>query len=252
MVENRSWLNKLSVTDKSKHFDFNPKEEALLAMSNEEETSRTELKYAQVKGTVIHRLLSEEITEAKLTEDVDTHLKNMIDQKEWESNQYVELKQDMIDDLLKYFKSNNYNFIKSFADYKNEFELYHQQSDYYLYGIIDKLIISKDKIIIVDYKTDSIPSEEIKKRANQYFTQLEFYSFIASKLFNEITNFELRIVFIKHPDEVINMNIGLRDLVRTEADIDLMVKKVRGKSAEKSLEHCNNCIFSIKNNCIVT
>ena len=252
MVENRSWLNKLSVTDKSKHFDFNPKEEELLAMSNEEETSRTDLKYAQVKGTLIHRLLSEEITEAKLTADVDTHLKNMIDQKEWESNQYVELKQDIIDDLLKYFKSNNYNFIKSFADYKNEFELYHQQSDYYLYGIIDKLIISNDKIIIVDYKTDSIPLEEIKKRANQYFTQLEFYSFIASKLFNEITNFELRIVFIKHPDEVINMNIGLRDLVRTEADIDLMVKKVRGKSAEKSLEHCNNCIFSIKNNCIVT
>ena len=44
MVENRSWLNKLSVTDESKHFDFNPKEEELLAMSNEEETSRTDVK----------------------------------------------------------------------------------------------------------------------------------------------------------------------------------------------------------------
>ena len=122
---------------------------------------------------------------------------------------------------------------------------------FYLYGIIDKLIITKGKIIIVDYKTDLIPLDEIQARASQYFTQLKFYAYITSKLFKVISNFELQIVFIKHPNEFIAMNIGLKELFKIEQEIELMVKKVRKGTSEKNLDHCRNCIFSIKNNCIV-
>lgn len=251
MIENRKWLNSKKIVNKSKQFDFNTKEEELLASSNGEEISKSEVKFAQVKGTLIHRLLSEETTETELTIKVDTYLKNMIDKEEWLSNQFADLRQHIINDLLIYFKSDNYNRLKEFAVYKNEFEIYHQHDDYYLYGIIDKLIISKNKIIIVDYKTDLITLDEVQERASQYFTQLKFYSYIASKLFKAITDFELRIVFLKHPNEVITLNIGSKDLVKIEHEIEMMVKKVREQTPGKNLDHCNNCVFSIKNNCIV-
>src|SRR3989339_1742630 len=251
MVENRNWLISQKTADKSKQFDFNPKEEMLLASSNEEEISRTDIKSAQVKGTLIHRLLSEETSEAELMSKVELYLKNMMDREEWQSNQFADLKQDIVEDILSYFKSENYRRIQDFPDYRNEFEIYHQHSDFYLYGIIDKLIITKGKIIIVDYKTDLIPLDEIQARASQYFTQLKFYAYITSKLFKVISNFELQIVFIKHPNEFIAMNIGLKELFKIEQEIELMVKKVRKGTSEKNLDHCRNCIFSIKNNCIV-
>jgi len=251
IIENRKWLNSQKIVNKSKQFDFNTKEEELLASSNGEETSRTEVKFAQVKGTLIHKLLSEEAAETELSVKVDTYLKNMIDKEEWLSNQFADLKQDIINNLSIYFKSDNYNRLKEFAVYKNEFEIYHQHDDYYLYGIIDKLIISKDKIVIVDYKTDLITLDEVQERASQYFTQLKFYSYIAGKLFKAITDFELRIVFLKHPNEVITLNIGLKELVKIEHEIEMMVKKVREQTPEKNLDHCNNCVFLIKNNCIV-
>ena len=251
MVENRNWLISQKTADKSKQFDFNPKEEMLLASSNEEEISRTDIKSAQVKGTLIHRLLSEETSEAELMSKVELYLKNMMDREEWQSNQFADLKQDIVEDILSYFKSENYRRIQDFPDYRNEFEIYHQHSDFYLYGIIDKLIITKGKIIIVDYKTDLIPLDEIQARASQYFTQLKFYAYITSKLFKVISNFELQIVFIKHPNEFIAMNIGLKELLKIEQEIELMVKKVRKGTSEKNLDHCRNCIFSIKNNCIV-
>lgn len=251
MVENRNWLNTKKMVDKSKQFDFNPKEELLLASSNEEELSRTEIKSAQVKGTVIHRLLSEEISEAELVCKVELYLKNMIEKEKWQSNEFTDLKHDIVDDLIKYFKSENFRWIQEFADFKNEFEVYHQHSDFYLYGIIDKLIIDKDKIIIVDYKTDLIASDEIQARARQYFTQLKFYSYIASKIFEVIPHYELRIVFLKHPNEFIAMNIGSKELHKIEQEIELMVKKIREGKPEKNLDHCGNCVFFINNNCIV-
>jgi ATP-dependent helicase/nuclease subunit A len=252
MIENRNWLDDREQINKSKQFDFNSKEEELLSISNEEEIGKTDTKFAQIKGTVVHRLLSEEITEAELSAKVDIYLKNMIDKAKWQSNQFSHLKRDIIDDLLNYFKSKNYSFIKELADYRNEFEIYHQHKDYYLYGIIDKLIIAKDKIIIVDYKTDSIAVDEVNERANQYFNQLKFYSYIASKLFKVISNFELRLVFLKHSNEFLSLNIGSQDLSKIEENIEIMVKKVRNQTLEKNLDHCKNCIFSINNKCIVT
>ena len=48
---------------------------------------------------------------------------------------------------------------------KSEFEIYCEEGEHYLYGIIDKLIIETDKLIIVDYKTDNISQEQLISRA---------------------------------------------------------------------------------------
>ena len=252
MVENRNWLTNKNGVNKSGQLEFNSKEEEILSISYEEETSRSEQKFAPIKGILIHRLLSEEITETEMITKVESYLKNLINKEEWHLNHLTNMAQEISIDLKNYFKSENYCQLKEFTDYRNEFEIYHQQADYFLYGIIDKLIINLDNIVIVDYKTDSISVDEVHERAKQYFTQLKFYSYIASKLFNEISKYELRIVFIKHPNEFLSMNIGSKELVKIGCDIEMMVKKVREQTPEKNLNHCGSCVFSIKNNCIVT
>ena len=251
MVDNRNWLNNQEQVNKSKQFDFNPREEEFLAASNEEEISKSDVKFAQVKGTIIHRLLSEEISVIDIPSRIEDYMKYMMDRKYWLTNQFDDLKQDITADLQDYFKSANYNDIKDMPEYSNEYEIYHQHGDFYLYGIIDKLIFDKEKLIIVDYKTDSTSENEINDRAVQYFTQLKFYSYIASKLFKGILNIELRLVFLKHPDKFVTMDIETKDLITMEKEIEFMVKNVREKKYEKNLNHCHNCIFSVKNNCIV-
>jgi len=251
MLENRNWLKNREQTHNSTQFDFNPKEEEIFTESNEEEIKKTDVNFARVKGRIIHRILSEEIAKAEIITKVKMYLKNMIDEKEWQSNQFTYLKHDIITDLNNYFKSENYFCLKELTDYRNEFEVYHQHDDYYLYGIIDKLIVDNEKIVIIDFKTDSIRLDEIPGRASQYFTQLKFYSYITNKLFRGISNLEIRIVFLKHPDKFLTMNIVTKDLVKIEQEIEFMVKKVRERMYGKNLQHCNHCVFSIQNNCIV-
>ena len=250
MVQNRDWLKRQNEIGNTDLFDFNPAEEKLLA-ANDEEISRINPRYSQIKGTIVHKLLSFDGNK-DYADKVEGYLKDMIKKEDWHSMQFTELKEDIIRDLTKYFNSKSYEWIQQYPNYRNEFEIYHQHQDYYLYGIIDKLIITKDKIIIVDYKTDSISPEEIQERANQYFPQLRFYSFIAGKLFENIVKFELRIIFILHPDEVVTTNLELDDVRRIKQNIELMVNKARQGSSEKNLNHCKFCIFSINKDCIVT
>lgn len=66
-------------------------------------------------------------------------------------------------DLKKVQESDFAKNYLSLPSYKNEFEIYIKENDYYLHGITDRIIFDKDKIIICDYKTDNIGSEEIKK-----------------------------------------------------------------------------------------
>lgn len=66
------------------------------------------------------------------------------------------------DDLKRLQQSDFANNYLSIPSYKNEFEIYIKENDYFLHGITDRIIFDKNKIIICDYKTDNIESKEIK------------------------------------------------------------------------------------------
>ena len=56
-------------------------------------------------------------------------------------------------DLGNYYKSKTWEEISKSKNYKNEFEIYVKENDYYLHGIIDKIIFIENKVLIYDYKT---------------------------------------------------------------------------------------------------
>lgn len=252
MLESKKWRNVKENVLTIEQTEFNINEESKLSYSDQEEKTISEINISQIKGTIIHRLLCEEVQEAKISEKVDLYFSSMFNSPQLSELPLEKLKYDIVETMLRYLRSDAYRWINNFDNYKNEFEIYCQHLDYYLFGIIDKLIFDSNRLIIIDYKTDSIPIEALKKRAEQYFPQLKFYGFIASKLFQQFEEIELRIVFILHPHISVNLTLSPADLYSIQQEIETMVIKVRQNSFDKQLNHCSSCQFALENECIVS
>ncbi|MFZ0452968.1 MAG: PD-(D/E)XK nuclease family protein, partial [Ignavibacteriaceae bacterium] len=128
--------------------------------------------------------------------------------------------------------------------------IYVKENDYFLYGIIDKIIFDNKKIIIADYKTDNIAKNEIPARVRVYINQLKFYSYIAVNLFPDFDIIELRLLFVKHPDEFISEALNKQDIMNFGSGIKTLVNEIRNKNFPKNLKHCKECYFAIEGECI--
>jgi ATP-dependent helicase/nuclease subunit A len=162
------------------------------------------------------------------------------------------LLQRLQNDLKSFSRSKLFSLISLAENYKNEFEIYVADHDYFLHGVIDKIIFKENKILIYDYKTDDIEKKEIKKHAGYYLMQLKFYLYIASKLFGEFDSFEGSLVFVKYPDDIVTLNYNKSQLKELEDEITNIIKSIRLKNSEKNIKHCKVCSFSgLSNKCII-
>mgnify|MGYP002860447253 FL=1 len=160
--------------------------------------------------------------------------------------------QRLEDDLKTFRTSKIFSQISKAKKYKNEFEIYTADNDYFLHGIIDKIIFDENKILIIDYKTDDIQQNEIRKHAEYYLMQLKFYLYIASKLFTKFEQFEGSLIFIKHPNEPVTITYDNQKMKQLKKEITDIVKSIRTKNSRKNLKHCKVCSFSgLTNNCII-
>jgi ATP-dependent helicase/nuclease subunit A len=156
-------------------------------------------------------------------------------------------------DLEYFYRSALFLTISAKENYKNEFEIYVADRDYFLHGIIDKIIFEKNKISIFDYKTDDIEIKEIKKHSAYYLMQLKFYLYIASKLFSEFDIFEGSLVFVKYPDNPVTLSYNKSNIQELESEITNIIKSIRKKNSEKNLNHCKVCSYSgFTNKCIIS
>lgn len=156
------------------------------------------------------------------------------------------------DDLKRLQQSDFANNYLSIPSYKNEFEIYIKENDYFLHGITDRIIFDKNKIIICDYKTDNIESKEIKKHAEYYLMQLKFYLYISSRLFSDFEIFEGNLIFVKHPDNIVSIRYPKGELESLEKEIQEIILNIRNKKFDKNLPHCRFCSFSDSTNkCII-
>lgn len=155
-------------------------------------------------------------------------------------------------DLNSIYKSNIWQKLSAFQNQKNEFEIYVKEKDYYLHGIIDKIVFEGNQVKVFDYKTDEIELKEIKKHSEFYLMQLKFYLYIASRLFTEFDSFEGSLIFVIHPDHPVTITFEKKDIRLLEQEILTIINSIRNKSSEKKIEHCKFCSFSDdNNNCII-
>ncbi len=229
---------------KKNKFDFNPKE-------NDPTEEDDEQKYipAELRGSIIHKILQKNELHNS-AEQIEKVIKE--DASFLNENEKKELKDDLLEHLNVLYDSPIYKKINAHIKFFNEYEIYLNEKDYFLHGIIDKLIIDGKKAIIVDYKTDEIQKDEIYKRSEIYFPQLKFYSYIINRLFKNLTTIELRLIFIKFPGEEI---VEVLDKDKTSEygnEIEKMVIQIRLREFAQNLSHCKECNFALNNkNCIV-
>ncbi len=208
--------------------------------------------YADIKGRIIHKILQKEIEESSLELFISENIKNELDVFDYSKNDSEFLKMDIINDIKAFYKSTIFNKLQSFKNYKNEFEIYINENDYFLYGIIDKLIIEENKFTIIDYKTDDIAREEIKERGQAYLPQLEFYSYIVHRFFGKNFEIGLKLIFLKHSNNILSKTVNSEDFVQISQDITEMVASIRSGKYSKNLGHCKSCLYALnQKQCII-
>ncbi len=219
---------------------------------NEDEVESSLIKNASsIKGQIIHKVLQNEISIDNLEKYIDNEFAVSYPNF-FESQEIKEIFSKTILDMLDgFYHSSEYKYLSKYSRYKNETEIYLNEKDYYLYGIIDKLIITDDKCIIVDYKTDDIEKKLIENRVKYYLNQLNFYVYIVSKLQKEFDEIEIRLIFLKFPDNPFVINYNHKNIEEIRKDTLKIIKGILREEHPKNLSHCYECNFSINNKCIV-
>ncbi len=245
----KKWIAEKSAGRKAnKKFEFSEAEEIRANGEDAGGERSPAAGYADVKGRVIHKLLQEEIQAEGVKDFTLNAVKEELGGAGFKTEDVEKLVEEIVSAVLKFYGSESFLWLKKFLEYRNEYEVYVSQSDYYLFGIIDKLILEGEKAFIIDYKTDNIEKDEIRDRADIYFTQLKFYSYIVSYLFKNIVKFELRIIFVTHPDELVRQEFGRDELIPFKAKLESMIAGIRNGIIGKNTEHCSKCFFALKNN----
>ncbi|NOX17694.1 MAG: UvrD-helicase domain-containing protein [Chlorobi bacterium] len=203
---------------------------------------------ADMRGRIVHLILEKEIPRGKLKEFIDENLSG--DENVLNSETRKSYAAEIIALVEKFYDSKIYSDLKNYSDFRNEYEIYSKEDDFYLYGIVDKFILHGDKIIIVDYKTDAVKPEEIPEKAKNYVPQLTFYAYILRKVYPDVKKFEIKLIFVQNPDEPFVKKFQREELESFGKELKYIVSSIREKRFEKNLSHCKKCHYAdSKGNC---
>jgi ATP-dependent helicase/nuclease subunit A len=183
------------------------------------------------KGTAIHAILSGGIKESELNtklvcEIIETGTDFAYKDDE---NKKLQFASGIISEVKQYYASSAYKEISQHTDYKNEFEIfyYNEQFDYFMHGIIDKIIIDGNELTIVDYKTNDVKEKDLGRLSDYYMPQLMFYAVLAARMYPEKTSFRLQLVFTRFPEKKILYSCHRDDLAACEKQITDMILSLR-------------------------
>ncbi len=202
---------------------------------------------SNIIGTVIHSALEKEVSIRQLNQFVENELMKYSFNND---DSGISIK-NITGIIEKYLRSETANEINSFKNYFNEFNIYVKHNNHYLFGIPDKLIITDEAYIIVDYKTDIIKKNEARKKFLQYANQLMFYAFIVNKYFNVNKKIFVKLIFVREPSLNLTEEITEKKLKDFENIINTVITSVRNQYYPANKGHCKDCQFFKNERCIV-
>jgi hypothetical protein len=75
-----------------------------------------------------------------------------------------------------------------------------------------------------------------------------FYAYVLSKHYTKIEKILLRLVFLKHVDEVITKEISLSELIKFGEVIRDSIDRIYTNDFIPNLHHCARCHFALEGN----
>lgn len=223
-------------------------EDTSLAIAEGNDSTSKRSSFGAVTGSIIHDYLSimdsNHFSEKLLKESVENYFINNLDIGV-DKNQLIKI---ITHKLEKYLASKQAKQIENFTTSRNEFEIFLRYGSFYLMGVIDKIIILEDRIIIIDYKT----GKNLEDVMERYSAQLDFYAFLTSRIYSNINTFELRLISIDNPDESVTRIVSRNSVSQTEEKLNTFVDTLRSTISNsgffRNTGHCHKCKFSIHNN----
>ncbi len=218
------------------NLEFNDKEEEETVSGN-------------IVGSIAHEILEQHVS----SENLHTEINKLIEQEE-EVLLYSKRKKEILSEELftiinGYYLSDSFNKIKSLNHFKNELEIYKREKDYYLYGIIDKLIIEENKLVIIDYKSDKINETTIEEKTETYFNQLLFYSYVLTNNYPQIDNIELWLVFLRDDSYTSIKKVNKKQIIEFGKIINKAVNDIRNKNFNKDTQGCKDMKYYLLDEC---
>jgi ATP-dependent helicase/nuclease subunit A len=241
------WIKNYTQND---GLEFSPNEQRKII--SEEQNVETYIN-SKIKGRLIHKILQSKTSTAEVEKAVNKLLKNENILVEELNHSAKQVEEDIVKSVFTYLESKENRFLNSFKNFKNEFEVYCKEGDFYLFGIIDKVVFTKNKIVIVDYKTDNILESQINTRGEKYLSQLNFYALILNRIYPLFSEVEIRIIFLKFPDKPFVKMFTKNDENEIKSTLSNLIISIRNNNYSVNLDHCSQCIFSANNNrCIAS
>jgi len=234
-------------TENKSQFEYNALEQNddfQTAASNSK--SITTIIPTEIKGKLIHAILEKDLPLPEVKGFVQKHFE--VQRRNYSPEEISSFQEMLFSELSNFYSSATYRSLQSEKKFQNEFQVYLKEKDFYLFGIIDKVVFVDNSITIIDYKTDNLPYEEITSRAQDYFFQLTFYAYILKKLFPSNEKILLQIIFTKFPDEKLIHQVEPEELTGLETYLLEMISQIRSKNFKKNFAHCKQCHFSDKRN----
>lgn len=240
----------LSFAPLQEKFKSSELNDELLFKETENESYPTDLKLnSTLKGRLIHKALEKniEVSDSKKFFELMLNEENINEEK----NNSI-----LINELEalynKFCQSKQYKDLELLGSKLNEYEMYIKFEDFYLYGVLDRIYLNNGNALIVDFKTDNIPADEINERMEQYSTQLEFYAYLTKRLFPDINNINSLLMFVHHPEIEIKKSYQLSDFNKFEKELREIIRRINAEEFVKNISHCRKCIYSDSNgNCII-
>ncbi|MCK4257516.1 MAG: UvrD-helicase domain-containing protein [Halanaerobiales bacterium] len=91
-------------------------------------------------------------------------------------------------------------------------------------GIIDRVIISEDEVIIFDYKTNQITEDEIEKESKKYLLQMEVYALAIYHL-TGIERVQCKLYFLE-PDRYWDFQFDLKELLEIQQKLSKLTDEI--------------------------
>lgn len=201
---------------------------------------------ANLKGSIIHKILESENSENNFELDsLVSVFDNKDDAEEYLENGFLQ----EINESIRVFKNSEiFKEINLYPNYYNELNILTKLEDFYLQGIIDKVIIIDNKAKIVDYKTDKINKQDGLLKYEVYKNQLYFYAYLVFKYFG-LSEIELNLVFISAPELSVKQEINKNEIIKFEKFLIDSANNIRNMIFLPDFNHCSKCVFNFNNLC---
>lgn len=210
--------------------------------------------FAKLKGNILHSLLENNIETENASDYINTFIenfnKNTFKNLGPDIQQSTLLKEECVATYSGFRKSRIFKRLSLISDFTSEFPFLVHYNDFYLKGRIDRIIFEKDKITVIDFKSDIIHDEEIGERSLKHLRQIEFYILALSVLYPEIKEFQAEIIYLVYPDNSYLETFNKSKIQKISSEIIEFVNQTRNLQFKRNFEHCHHCIFYINNKCI--